>query len=83
MLTFVIRRLFFAIPTLFAVMTLVFVLVRIVPGDPAQIPFNRARGHAPSASGSLTMLGDGVVEAAVEVVVVCEACDHGGVVHAV
>ena len=36
MLTFVVRRLIFAIPTLFAVMTLVFVLVRIVPGDPAQ-----------------------------------------------
>ena len=36
MLAFVVRRLFFAIPTLFAVMTLVFVLVRIVPGDPAQ-----------------------------------------------
>ncbi|MHA1567060.1 MAG: ABC transporter permease [Alphaproteobacteria bacterium] len=36
MLTFVVRRLIFAIPTLLAVMTLVFVLVRIVPGDPAQ-----------------------------------------------
>jgi len=36
MLAFVVRRLFFAIPTLFAVMTIVFVLVRIVPGDPAQ-----------------------------------------------
>lgn len=36
MLSFVVRRLFFAIPTLFAVMTLVFLLVRIVPGDPAQ-----------------------------------------------
>jgi ABC-type dipeptide/oligopeptide/nickel transport system permease component len=36
MLRFVCRRLFFAVPTLFAVMTMVFVLVRIVPGDPAQ-----------------------------------------------
>lgn len=36
MLAFVVRRLFFALPTLFAVMTLVFILVRIVPGDPAQ-----------------------------------------------
>ncbi len=36
MLRFAARRLFFAIPTLLAVMTMVFVLVRIVPGDPAQ-----------------------------------------------
>lgn len=36
MLRFVVRRLIFAIPTLLAVMTMVFVLVRIVPGDPAQ-----------------------------------------------
>ncbi|OYX44073.1 MAG: glutathione ABC transporter permease, partial [Rhodobacterales bacterium 32-67-9] len=36
MLRFAVRRLLFAIPTLFAVMTMVFVLVRIVPGDPAQ-----------------------------------------------
>ena len=36
MLAYVARRLFFALPTLLAVMTLVFVLVRIVPGDPAQ-----------------------------------------------
>ena len=36
MLQFVVRRLLFAIPTLLAVMTMVFVLVRIVPGDPAQ-----------------------------------------------
>ena len=36
MLTFVARRLFFAIPTLLAVMTLIVILVRIVPGDPAQ-----------------------------------------------
>jgi ABC-type dipeptide/oligopeptide/nickel transport system permease component len=37
MLAYFVRRLVFAIPTLFAVLTLVFVLVRIVPGDPAQV----------------------------------------------
>ena len=37
MTTFLIRRLAFAWVTLFAVLTLVFVLVRIVPGDPAQL----------------------------------------------
>ena len=36
MLRFTARRLLFAIPTLLAVMTMVFILVRIVPGDPAQ-----------------------------------------------
>ena len=35
--TFLARRLAFAVVTLFAVLTLVFVLVRIVPGDPAQL----------------------------------------------
>lgn len=35
MILFVLRRLLAAIPTLVAVLTLVFVLVRIVPGDPA------------------------------------------------
>jgi len=34
---FVIRRLLAAIPTLLAVLTLVFVIVRIVPGDPALV----------------------------------------------
>jgi ABC-type dipeptide/oligopeptide/nickel transport system permease component len=34
---FIIKRLLSAVITLFAVMTLVFVLVRIVPGDPAQL----------------------------------------------
>jgi peptide/nickel transport system permease protein len=34
---FIIKRLLSAVVTLFAVMTLVFVLVRIVPGDPAQV----------------------------------------------
>jgi peptide/nickel transport system permease protein/glutathione transport system permease protein len=37
MLYFVIRRLLAAIPTLLAVLTLVFVIVRIVPGDPALV----------------------------------------------
>lgn len=37
MTAFLVRRLAFAIVTLFAVLTLVFVLVRIVPGDPAQV----------------------------------------------
>ncbi len=34
---FIVKRLLSALVTLFAVMTLVFVLVRIVPGDPAQV----------------------------------------------
>src|SRR5919206_75966 len=34
MLRFVAKRLLLALPTLWAVLTLVFVLVRIVPGDP-------------------------------------------------
>jgi glutathione transport system permease protein len=37
MTAFLIRRLGFAVVTLFAVLTLVFVLVRIVPGDPALV----------------------------------------------
>ena len=37
MTAFVVRRLCFALVTLLAVLTLVFVLVRIVPGDPAQV----------------------------------------------
>ncbi len=37
MTSFLARRLAFACVTLFAVLTLVFVLVRIVPGDPAQL----------------------------------------------
>ncbi len=35
MIVYVVRRLLAAIPTLLAVLTLVFVIVRIVPGDPA------------------------------------------------
>jgi glutathione transport system permease protein len=37
MIAFLIRRLGFALVTLFTVLTLVFLLVRIVPGDPAQV----------------------------------------------
>jgi ABC-type dipeptide/oligopeptide/nickel transport system permease component len=37
MIGFVIRRLLAAIPTLIAVLTLVFVIVRVVPGDPALV----------------------------------------------
>ncbi len=35
MIGFIVRRLLAAVPTLFAVLTVVFVIVRIVPGDPA------------------------------------------------
>ena len=37
MIGFVLRRLLAAVPTLIAVLTLVFVIVRIVPGDPALV----------------------------------------------
>ena len=37
MTAFLIRRIGFAVVTLFTVLTLVFVIVRIVPGDPAQV----------------------------------------------
>ncbi len=37
MIFFVVRRLLAAVPTLLAVLTLVFVIVRIVPGDPALV----------------------------------------------
>ena len=37
MIQFITKRLLFAIPTLLAVLTLVFFLVRIVPGDPALV----------------------------------------------
>jgi glutathione transport system permease protein len=37
MTAFIVRRLAFAVVTLFAVLTLVFVIVRILPGDPAQL----------------------------------------------
>ena len=37
MSAFLVKRLGFAIVTLWAVLSLVFVVVRIVPGDPAQV----------------------------------------------
>ena len=37
MTAFVARRLAFAVVTLWAVLTLVFFIVRVVPGDPAQV----------------------------------------------
>jgi glutathione transport system permease protein len=37
MTAFIVRRLAFALATLFAVLTIVFVIVRILPGDPAQL----------------------------------------------
>ena len=36
MFIFICRRLIISIPTLLAVMSIIFILVRIVPGDPAQ-----------------------------------------------
>ena len=36
MLGYIVKRLLLAVPTLFAVLTLVFVLARVLPGDPAQ-----------------------------------------------
>src|SRR5258708_20082600 len=36
MLGYILKRLILAIPTLFAVLTIVFVLARVLPGDPAQ-----------------------------------------------
>ena len=38
MLGYVLKRLLLAIPTLFAVLTIVFVLARVLPGDPARWP---------------------------------------------
>ena len=35
MVKFIAKRLLYAIPTLIAVLTVVFIIVRIVPGDPA------------------------------------------------
>src|SRR5207244_1187279 len=36
MLGYIFKRLLLAVPTLFAVLTIVFVLARVLPGDPAQ-----------------------------------------------
>src|SRR5262245_33441209 len=37
MLRFLIKRLLFAVPTLLAVLTVVFLVARVMPGDPAQV----------------------------------------------
>jgi len=37
MLTFIIRRTFIAIPTLWITLTVIFLLVRVIPGDPASV----------------------------------------------
>ena len=37
MLKYVLKRLAMAIPILIAVLTLVFIIIRIVPGDPAMV----------------------------------------------
>lgn len=55
MTAFLIRRLAFAVVTLFTVLTLVFLLVRIVPGDPAQVILGDQAGREaiwPCGSGS-------------------------------
>ena len=44
MFRFVIKRLLVAIPTLWAVLTTVFVLIRVVPGDPTIIILGDPRG---------------------------------------
>ncbi|MDQ3542172.1 MAG: ABC transporter permease, partial [Chloroflexota bacterium] len=36
MLRHILRRLLLAIPTLIAVITIIFVIVRVIPGDPAR-----------------------------------------------
>ena len=36
MVGYILKRLLLAVPTLFAVLTIVFVLARVLPGDPAQ-----------------------------------------------
>lgn len=49
MLTYVLRRLFTAIPTLFVIVTLAFFLIRIAPGG----PFNQERGLNPEIKANL------------------------------
>src|SRR5215468_7728517 len=49
MLTYVIKRLFTAIPTLFVIVTLSFFLIRIAPGG----PFNQERGLLPAVKANL------------------------------
>src|SRR6478609_4594852 len=49
MLTYVTRRLFTAIPTLFVIVTLSFFLIRIAPGG----PFNQEHGLMPEVKANL------------------------------
>ena len=49
MLTYVIRRFFTAIPTLFVIVTLAFFLIRVAPGG----PFNQERGLSPEVKANL------------------------------
>ena len=49
MLTYVIRRLFTAIPTLFVIVTMAFFLIRVAPGG----PFNQERGLSPEVKANL------------------------------
>jgi len=44
MLGFLIKRLLFAVPTLLAVLTVVFVVARVMPGDPAQVILGEQAG---------------------------------------
>lgn len=51
MLTYILKRLLLAIPTLFLVALAVFFLVRLIPGDPAQVMLGE--GASPEAIASL------------------------------
>ena len=51
MLTYIFKRLLLAIPTLFLVALAVFLLVRLIPGDPAQVMLGE--GASPEAIASL------------------------------
>lgn len=56
MLQYIFRRLLLAIPILFAVVTLVFFVVRMAPGDPAQVILGDSASHE-SLSALRTELG--------------------------
>ena len=45
MLQYIIKRLLFAIPILLAVVTLVFFVVRLAPGDPVQVILGDSASH--------------------------------------
>ena len=49
MLTYVVRRVLVAIPTLFGVATVVFSLLRLLPGDPATLIEQGNSGTSPAA----------------------------------